>query len=118
MKYLTSVEAQRAYSQHTGTPPTVKGAMDVWYQRYDGLMTHAELEKVTQGAIEPKRSVCSPVHHFVEYIPPIHTLYTNEINGPISRNEGSAREILGKQKPQLDALLAEIHDRWKGRLPG
>ena len=80
-------------------------------------MTRAELERLTQGAIEPKRSVCSPAHHFVEYIPPIHTLYTNDINGPISRKDGSAREVLAKQKPQLDALLAEIHGRWKGKLP-
>lgn len=118
MKYITSAEAQRAYSRLTGTPPTVKAAMDVWYQRYEGLMTVAELEKVTQGAIEPRRSVCSPAHHFVEYIPPINVLYNTEIRDRILRNEGSARDVIGKQKPQLDALLSEIYDRWKGKLPG
>src|SRR5581483_905217 len=56
IKHVASPEVQRQYSDLTGTPPTTKAAIDTWYKRYEGIMTRAELEKVTQGAIDPKRS--------------------------------------------------------------
>ena len=116
VKHLTSAEVQAAYSDLTGTPPTNRGAMDAWYKKYERFMPRADLEQVTQGAIDPKRSAEDPGHTFLDF-PRIDELYEREIAAPIVNNEGSAREVIAKGKPVVDALAKEIFDQWKGRLP-
>ncbi len=117
IKHVASAEIQRKYSELTGTPPTQKAAMDVWYRRYEGIMTRDELEKVTQGAIEPKRSQESPDHLFIDWSIKIAPTYSQEIWGPISRNEGNARDIIARGKPAYDAVVNEIYNEWKDKLP-
>ena len=116
LKHLTSPDVQVRYSDLTGTPPTNRGAIETWYQKYERVMPRADLEKVTQGAIDPKRSIESPDHTFLDDSR-ISTQYGREIWGPISTNEGAPKEVIASAKPALDALVKEIHDQWKGKLP-
>jgi multiple sugar transport system substrate-binding protein len=116
IKHVTSAEVQREYSRLTGTPPTQKSAMDVWYQRYDGLMTRTELERVTRGAIEPKRSEEDPGHVFIEWTK-LSRFYSAEVNTPLQNKAGAAKELLTRARPAYDAIAREIYDTWKGRTP-
>jgi len=116
MKHLTSAEVQSRYSELTGTPPTNKNAMETWYKKYEKFMSRADLEKVTQGAIEPKRSIESPDHTFLDFSR-LDGYYNKEIRDPIYNNEGTPREIIARAKPGYDALAKEIYDQWNGKLP-
>jgi ABC-type glycerol-3-phosphate transport system substrate-binding protein len=116
LKHLTSAEVQARYSDLAGTPPTNRGAMDTWYKKYERIMPRAELEKVTQGAIDPKRSIESPDHTFLDFTR-FDQYYNREIRDPIYRNEGTPREVIARGKPGYDALAKEIYDQWHGKLP-
>jgi ABC-type glycerol-3-phosphate transport system substrate-binding protein len=116
LKHLTSAATQAPYSDLTGTPPTNKGALDAWYKKYEQFMPRAELEQVTQGAIDPKRSVESPDHTFLDFSR-LDDYYNKQVRDPIYANEGTAREITTRAKPGYDALAKEIYDQWNGRLP-
>jgi multiple sugar transport system substrate-binding protein len=116
IKSNTNPEVQREYSRVTGTPPTTRAAIDVWYQRYDGLMTRAELEKVTQGAIAAKRSQESPDHLFIEW-GKLSKYYTDNVNTPLLANKGTAKEVIAQAKPGYDAVCKEIYDTYKGKTP-
>lgn len=116
MKHLTSAEVQTKYSDLTGTPPTNRGAIDAWYKKFERIMPRADLEKLTQGAIDPKRSVESPDHTFLEFSR-LNDFYNKEIRDPIYRNEGTPKEAIAKAKAPFDAQMKEIYDQWKGKLP-
>ena len=116
LRHLTSADVQARYSDLTGTPPTNRDAMDAWYRKYERFMPRADLEKVTQGAIDTKRSVENPDHTFLDY-PRIDEAYVREVENPLLNNEGAAREVIAKAKPVVDSLVKEIHDQWKGKLP-
>jgi multiple sugar transport system substrate-binding protein len=116
MKHLTSAEVQARYSDFTGTPPTNRGALDAWFKKNERIMPRSDLEKVTQGAIDPKRSIESPDHTFLDFTR-LDQLYNREIRDPIYRNEGTPREVIAKGKPAYDALVREIYDQWQGKLP-
>ncbi len=116
IKHIASAEVQRQYSELTGTPPTNKGAIDSWYKRYEFLMPRADLEKVTQGAIDPRRSQESPDHLFIEW-PQMDSYFGKEINTPLNQNLGTARDLINQAKPGYDSLVKEIYDRWKGKTP-
>ncbi len=79
-------------------------------------MPRPELEKVTQGAIDPKRSIESPDHTFLDFTR-LDRYYNREIRDPIYRNEGTPREVIARGKPGYDALAKEIYDQWHGKLP-
>ncbi len=117
IKHVTSPEIQIQYSQLTGTPPTTKGAIESWYKRYEDLMPRADLEKLTQGAIDPKRSQESPDHLFIDYDQFVSNYYSKEILPPIQRNEGKPREIIAAKKPAMDSIIKGIYDTWKGKTP-
>jgi multiple sugar transport system substrate-binding protein len=116
LKHLTSPEVQAQYSDLTGTPPTNKHAVDTWYRKYEQFMPRADLEKVTQGAIDPKRSIESPDHTFLDFSR-LDAFYNKEIRDPIYNNEGAPKEIIARAKPAYDALVKEIYDQWNGKLP-
>ena len=116
LKHLVTPEVQREYSRLTGTPPTLKAAMDVWYQRYEGLMPRAELEKVTQGAITPKRSQENCDHTHIDW-GKFSTPYGMSVTTPLLANQATAKELLSRFKPSLDAVSKEIHDTYKGKTP-
>ena len=118
MKHLVNPEVQKKYTEITGTPPTTKAALDTWYKRYESstlAMTRAELEKVTQGAIDPKRSIESPDHTHIDYYR-YNPEYTSKILTPIERNEGRPREVIARSKDVLNNLIKEIHDTYKDRV--
>ena len=116
MKHLTSAEVQSKYSDLTGTPPTNKNAIDTFYKKYEQIMPRADLEKVTQGAIDPKRSVESPDHTFIDF-KTITDVYRKEVRDPILNNQGAASQIIAKGKPAVDAQVKQIYDQWNGKLP-
>jgi multiple sugar transport system substrate-binding protein len=116
IKNNTTPEVQRDYSKLTGTPPTQKSAMDVWYQRYEGLIPRADLEKVTQGAIAPKRSQESPDHLFIEWSK-LSKFYGDNVNTPLLRNQGTAKELIATAKPGYDTVAKDIYDTYKGKTP-
>ena len=116
MKHITSADVQTRFSDLNGTPPTNRGAIESWYRKWERVMPRADLEKLTQGAIDHKRSVESPDHTFLDF-GRMDQLFNREVRDPILRNEGTPRELVTKAKPVLDALVKEIHDQWKGKLP-
>src|SRR5581483_9673036 len=95
IKHVASPEVQRQYSDLTGTPPTTKAAIDTWYKRYEGIMTRAELEKVTQGAIDPKRSQESADHLFIDWAQ-LSSYYSQQVSTPLNRKDGTAKEIIAQ----------------------
>jgi len=118
MKHLVNPETQKKYTEITGTPPTTKAAIDTWYKRYEGTslaMTRAELEKVTQGAIDPKRSVESPDHTHIDYYR-YNPEYNTNIYTPIIRNEGKPREVIDRFKGAFNGLIKDIYDTYKDRV--
>lgn len=116
IKHVASPEVQRQYSDLTGTPPTTKAAIDTWYKRYEGIMTRAEIEKVTQGAIDPKRSQESADHLFIDWSQ-LSSYYSQQVSTPLNRKDGTAKEILAQAKPGYDAIAKELYDRYKGKTP-
>ncbi|MGH2356088.1 MAG: ABC transporter substrate-binding protein [Chloroflexota bacterium] len=116
IKHIASADVQREYSQLTGTPPTQRSAMDGWYQRYEGQFTRAELEKVTQGAIDPKRSQESPDHLFVDWSK-LSSYFSAEVSTPLNEKKGTAREIVARVKPGYDAIAKEIFEQFQGKTP-
>jgi multiple sugar transport system substrate-binding protein len=116
IKHLTTPDTQREYSRLTGTPPTTKAAMDVWYQRYEGIIPRAELEKVTQGAISSKRSQESGDHVLIDWSK-LTQFYTPNVTTPLLANQGSAKDLLSRAKPGFDAVIKEIYDTYKGKTP-
>lgn len=119
IKHLSSVDVQREYVALTGTPPTLKAAMDAWYKRFEGTqlaMTRAEIEKVTQGAIQPKRSQENADHTLIEWAK-ISALYTPNVSTPLNANQGTARDILTKAKPLYDSTVKDIYEQFKGKTP-
>ena len=116
LKHVTSPDVQKQYVQLTGTPPTTKGALDTWFKRYEQIMPRAQLEKVTQGAIDPKRSQESPDHLFIDWSR-FDDYYKKEVRDPINKNEGRPREIITRAKPGYDALMQEVSTTWKGKTP-
>ena len=117
LKHVTSPDVQKQYVQLTGTPPTTKGAVDAWYKRHETLMPRAQLEKLTQGAIDPKRSQESPDHLLIDWSR-FDEYYKKEVRDPINRNEGRPREVITRAKPGYDALMLEVYNTWKGKTPG
>ena len=119
IKHLSNPDVQREYVTLTGTPPTHKSAMDAWYKRFENsqlAMTRADIEKVTQGAINPKRSQENPDHTIIEWSK-ISALHTPNVNTPLNMNQGTARELLGKAKPLYDSATREIYEQFKGKTP-
>jgi multiple sugar transport system substrate-binding protein len=116
IKHVASAEVQREYSRLTGTPPTVKAAMDVWYERYASVMPRADLERLTQGAINPTRSNESGDHVLIDWTR-LSQYYTANVNTPLLANQGAARDVLGAAKPGYDAIAREIYDTYKGKTP-
>ncbi|HEV2123311.1 MAG TPA: extracellular solute-binding protein [Chloroflexota bacterium] len=116
MKHLVTPEVQRQYLQLTGTPPTTKAALDDWYKRYESIMPRAGLEKLTQGAIDPKRSQESPDHLFIDWSR-FDDYYKKEVRDPLNKNEGKPREVITRAKPGYDALMNEVYTTWKGKTP-
>jgi multiple sugar transport system substrate-binding protein len=119
VKHLASPEVQRQYSELTGTPPTTKAALDTWYKRVETSslsMTRAELEKVVQGAIDPKRSQESADHLFIDWSQ-LSDYYGREVGTPLDRREGTAKEIIARAKPGYDAIAKELYDRYQGKTP-
>ncbi|MBI3971968.1 MAG: extracellular solute-binding protein [Chloroflexi bacterium] len=116
IKHLASPEVQKPYSELTGTPPTTKAAIDIWYKRYEGIMTRADLEKCVQSAIDPKRSQESADHLFIDWSQ-LSSYHGTEVGTPLDRREGSAKEIIARAKPGYDAIAKEIHDRYQGKTP-
>jgi ABC-type glycerol-3-phosphate transport system substrate-binding protein len=116
LKTVTSPDVQKQYSQLTGTPPTTKAAVDTWYKRYEAIMPRAQLEKLTQGAIDPKRTQESPDHLLIDWSR-FDEYYKREVRDPINRNEGRPREIITRAKPGYDALMLDVYNSWKGKTP-
>lgn len=116
LEQVTSPDVQKRYSQLTGTPPTTKAAVDSWYARYESIMPRAQLEKLTQGAIDPKRTQESPDHLLIDWSR-FDTYYKAEVRDPINKNEGRPREIITRAKPGYDALMLDVYNAWKGKTP-
>jgi len=119
IKHLASVEVQRDYVTLTGTPPTLKAAMDAWYKRFENsqlAMTRAEIEKVTQGAIQPKRSQENADHTIIDWSK-VSGLHGPNINTPLINNQGSAKELLTKAKPIYDSTAKELYEQYRGKTP-
>jgi multiple sugar transport system substrate-binding protein len=116
IKHLASPEVQMPYTELTGTPPTTKAAIDTWYKRYDSLFARAELEKVVNGAIDPKRSQESADHLFIDW-GQLSTYYGREIGTPLDRREGTAKDLIAKAKPGYDAVAKELYERYQGKTP-
>ncbi|HEX2035321.1 MAG TPA: extracellular solute-binding protein [Chloroflexota bacterium] len=116
IKHIASTDVQREYSQLTGTPPTQKAVIDTWYKRYEGQIARADIEKVTQGAIDPKRSQESPDHLFVDWSK-LSSFFSSEVQTPLNRKEGTAREIMTRARPGYDAVAKEIYEQFQGKTP-
>jgi multiple sugar transport system substrate-binding protein len=116
IKHLVAPETQREYTRLTGTPPTSRAAMDVWYQRYDGLIPRADIEKVTQGAINPRRSQESGDHVLIDWTR-LSQFYTPNVTTPLLANQATARDILSRARPGYDAIAREIHETFMGKTP-
>jgi ABC-type glycerol-3-phosphate transport system substrate-binding protein len=114
LAHVTSPDVQAQYSQLTGTPPTTKAAMDAWYKRYEQIMPRADLEKLTQGAIDPKRSQESPDHLFVDWYR-MDDYYSREIKTPILENRGKPGDVIARAKPGYDAIAKQTFDQLNGK---
>jgi multiple sugar transport system substrate-binding protein len=115
MKHLVSPDVQARYSELTGTPPTTRAALETWYKRYQDLMPRAELEKVTQGAIDPKRSIESPDHTHIDYYR-YNPEYQKLIRTPILENKGRPREIIAAGKDAVNTIVKDIYESFKDRV--
>ncbi|HEX2034964.1 MAG TPA: hypothetical protein VHS99_12335 [Chloroflexota bacterium] len=110
------LDVARKLTKNPGTPPTTRAAMDVWYQRYEYLMPRAELEKVTQGAIAPRRTNESGDHVLIDWSK-FSQYYTPNVTTPLLANQATAKDLLTRAKPGYDAIAKEIYETYKGRTP-
>jgi multiple sugar transport system substrate-binding protein len=117
IRAITSVDAVKAYAKISNTPPTVREAVDVWYQYISERHGQSieDLRKVTEGSINPAFSQESVDHLFIQF-PKINDTYRNEAD-VILLNKAPAAEAWPKITERVNEIVKSIYDQFKDSMP-
>ncbi len=101
VKYLTSVEASRAYYQSTNTPPTRRSLLEEWFQQYEECEDPDTVRKVFLGAY--KYGLESSNHLIVRW-DELNRTWNNVLDTLWLDPDATAEEVM----PELDRAVEEV----------
>jgi len=104
LKYVTSVEAARAYMQSTGTPPTRKSLLEEYFQLYP-CMGAEKMKKVYMGGIDHG---VEQMFQWVKGYPELNSTFRNLMADLWLEPNATAAEVLPEVDTELEALLKRI----------
>jgi len=106
LKYVTSLEASRAYMQATGTPPTRRSLLEEYFELYP-CMGPEKMKKVYMGGVEHG---VEQMFQWVKGYPELHSTFTNLMAELWLEPDATAAEVLPKVDAELEALLKRIRE--------
>jgi multiple sugar transport system substrate-binding protein len=110
IKFLTSPDQAKAYTEATGTPPTRKSLLDGYYKQYEKCMAPDKVKEVFTGAFTHGRE--SSNHLLVKY-DELASIWDNSLGPFWSDPEGKAADVLPQIQTDVNAALKQIADENK-----
>jgi multiple sugar transport system substrate-binding protein len=110
IKFLSSPESAKAYTDATGTPPTRKSLLDGYYKQYEKCMAPDKVKEVFTGAFTHGRE--SSNHLLVKY-DELASTWDNALGPFWSDPEGKAADVLPQIQTDVNAVLKRITEENK-----
>ena len=104
LKYMTSEEGQKGWSQTIGTPPVNRAAHQEWLKRLEPTVSAADLAKATEGADRHSQLVGS--HTFIRWAQ-LAATWAEEVTA-VNANQIAPKDFVARAKPKADAFIADV----------
>jgi multiple sugar transport system substrate-binding protein len=110
VKFLTSADQQKAYTQATGTPPVRKSLLDSYYQQYSKCMAPDKVKQVFEGAFSHGRESSN---HLIVKWDQLNTIWANDLSTFWTDPNGKASDVLPQVETDTNAALQQIQTEVK-----
>jgi multiple sugar transport system substrate-binding protein len=109
LKYVTSIDASRAYMQATGTPPTRRSLLEEYFDLYP-CMGPEKMKKVYMGGVEHG---IEQMFQWVKGYPELGSTFSNLMADLWLDPDATAAEVLPGVDAELEALLQRIRAEYE-----